>query len=405
MYKPASRHENSSLECSRDGKPSNVPGPAESLAGSSSRCGFSFRNSVQFKSDRESSLSFGVAWGSFGQLRFQFLFSLFLTFILMLPFSLQIINFGDLRDFTDTRRHLSGFMVGLYSCNGRNSQEFIQERIDRFVGCQNWVQMFPFATVRHLDFWGSDHRPIIIDFCCAGDSSFSGPKKRGRRFHFEEFWAESEDCGELIDQHWQHSAGNTSMDNICASICRCATSLHAWSMKTFKNFSHRLALKKKELHDLNSHVNSSSWKRVREVEKELEALLYKEERYWHQRSRVSYLRSGDRNTRYFHSKATGRQRQNHIEGLLDRDNMWQTNHDQVAMIVQDYFQDLFASLRPTENDYSAILQAVHCKVSPNMNQYHDFKFLAYEVRRAVFDMHPTKSPGKDGMLAFFYQRY
>ena len=41
-----------------------------------------------------------------------------------------------------------------------------------------------------------------------------------------------------------------------------------------------------------------------------------------QRSRISRLQNGDRNTRFFHEKASSCFRKNFIEGLLDENGQW-----------------------------------------------------------------------------------
>lgn len=80
---------------------------------------------------------------------------------------------------------------------------------------------------------------------------------------------------------------------------------------------------------------------------ELSNLLLREEVMWSQRSRTTWLREGDRNTRFFHSCASQRRRQNSILGLCDEHEEWCEQTDKVAKIAWDYFQNCEAHRDPT----------------------------------------------------------
>lgn len=43
-------------------------------------------------------------------------------------------------------------------------------------------------------------------------------------------------------------------------------------------------------------------------------------------------------------------------------------------------------------------------VTANMNNLLSAPFTVQEIKRALFDMHPDKSPGPDGMSVLFYQK-
>ena len=51
------------------------------------------------------------------------------------------------------------------------------------------------------------------------------------------------------------------------------------------------------------------------LSKMMDDLLQKQEIFWAQRSRINWLKHGDRNTKFFHAKATQRRRRNHIRGI------------------------------------------------------------------------------------------
>lgn len=54
---------------------------------------------------------------------------------------------------------------------------------------------------------------------------------------------------------------------------------------------------------------------VRIIQAEVNELFEKESLMWQQRARILFLKSGDRNTRYFHNKASHRYKRNQILGL------------------------------------------------------------------------------------------
>ena len=58
---------------------------------------------------------------------------------------------------------------------------------------------------------------------------------------------------------------------------------------------------------------------VRILKREVYDLMVKEDCMWHQRSRVDWLKFGDLNTSYFHSRASQHNRRNFISKLICED--------------------------------------------------------------------------------------
>ena len=69
---------------------------------------------------------------------------------------------------------------------------------------------------------------------------------------------------------------------------------------------------------------------------------------WQQRSRNMYLVAGDRNTRFFHVKASNRNQKNMIEGMEDSSGTWQETPEAIEQIVTDYFSMLFTTSNPSD---------------------------------------------------------
>ena len=117
---------------------------------------------------------------------------------------------------------------------------------------------------------------------------------------------------------------------------------------------------------------------------------------WKQRAKLHWFKEGDRNTSYFHAKASSWFQKNSIVGIFDEQENWEDDELAVAKVFEDYYSKFFTSTSPT--DFSEILDAVQTKVTPEMNGRLVKEFLPQEVHCVLKQMFPLKALGLDGML-------
>lgn len=63
-------------------------------------------------------------------------------------------------------------------------------------------------------------------------------------------------------------------------------------------------------------------------------MVEQEEIMWKQRSRALWLKEGDQNTRFSHSKASHRHKKNTIYGIKNEEGVWREGSDVVTMILK-----------------------------------------------------------------------
>jgi hypothetical protein len=122
-----------------------------------------------------------------------------------------------------------------------------------------------------------------------------------------------------------------------------------------------------------------------------------------QRSRVDWLRAGDRNTAFFHAKARQRARTNKIAALRRQDGTLCTDQPGLELMAADFYRNLFSAQENTQPE--EVLRHVPAKVTDLHNNLLYAPFTETEIRTDLFMMKPNKSPGLDGFTAGFYQRH
>lgn len=130
--------------------------------------------------------------------------------------------------------------------------------------------------------------------------------------------------------------------------------------------------------------------------------MEKEEIWWKQRSRIDWLKFGDKNTQFFHKKASQHSRKNTINRLKDPNGTWKFSRDDLHTVMADFFSNLFKGDNLFGIDECCDL--LKCKVPTSMVEDLIRPYTREEVLNALLAMSPTKTSGLDGFSALFFQK-
>lgn len=216
-------------------------------------------------------------------------------------------------------------------------------------------------------------------------------------------WLQDPRCDEVVQKAWQeglYKTGGSPFVN-CMECCR--DRLVSLNKLEFRHVGRKIAELQKKLQILELQSGSNINGEVDEVHRALNSWLDTEVVMWNQRSRNMWLVGGDRNTSFFHAKASNRYQRNLIQGMCDANGIWQEDDRKVESIVVNYFSSIFKTNGPA--DASIVVDAVHPVVTTDMNLGLIQDFKEGEVVKALKHMHPKKAHGPDGMPPLFYQHY
>jgi hypothetical protein len=124
---------------------------------------------------------------------------------------------------------------------------------------------------------------------------------------------------------------------------------------------------------------------------------------WRQRSRVQWLSDGDKNTHFFHQRASRRRKRNQITRLARLDGSFTEEKEELMTLSRNFYENLYSS--EGTSGMEEVLASVPVSVSAEMNLMLTAPFDSDEVKTTLFQMYPTKPPGPDGFPAHFFQRH
>ncbi|KAH7853402.1 hypothetical protein Vadar_001983 [Vaccinium darrowii] len=271
--------------------------------------------------------------------------------------------------------------------NRRSGRENVRERLDRALVNSRWRVEFDSGFLRHLGPGGSDHCPILLH-----SSHVTGHTRK--RFIFDSRWTTNLHCETIIKNSWRTSKPGSKWYVLQGKIKHCRRKLRSWRASGNLNSRINLQELEKQLESLYE-ADDFDGEEYKSLENKLKEASREEERYWRDKSRTDWLKLGDKNTSFFHAKTVQRRAQNRIRGLENENGIWMEGENEVENIVLGYFTGIFTSSNPY--GFDEVLSCVQQRVSPVMNARLTRQVTAAEVKEALFQMPPSKSPGPDGM--------
>ncbi|XP_050285288.1 uncharacterized protein LOC126724903 [Quercus robur] len=273
----------------------------------------------------------------------------------------------------------------------KEGSDRISLRLDRAFATSDWLEYFKSPKVHYLVESTSDHCILTI-------TDSSPPARKNKcRFHFEAMWVKREDCREVIKAAWNSGALFVTPEGVASNLKRCADALTTWNQNVVGNISKQIQEKRKALNSLTMNdQHGSRGADINCLRKEINDLLDSEETIWRQRSKVHWYKEGDRNTKFFHARASERRRKNTILGLWNDNGEWCESKESITAVAISYFENIYSTSFPT--GIEEITNVVPRRVTEEMNAELTKVFTRDEVTKALQQLHPTKAPGPDVII-------
>ncbi|XP_071906010.1 uncharacterized protein [Coffea arabica] len=277
-------------------------------------------------------------------------------------------SFHDFRRFIQENQLIDvGFEGNPWTWSNQWQTGEIKQRLDRGLSSGGWHNLFEHTRCTHIESLGSDHSMLILD-------TMPGARTKRKKFFFDKRWIQREGIKEVVKKTWEEDVRGSRMFRVVNKIKRCRVALLKWR---------------------NGFIENSKKKKDFRPEATIDG--------GEKKSRLSWLRKGDKNTKYFHAVVKGRRKRNKIGHLQREDGSWATTDEEIITEVDNYYKHLFNSTRI--ECLADILDGLPSTITDHMNGNLTRPVEDNEIKLALFSMNPTKAPGPDGMTPLFFQHF
>ncbi|KAH0658710.1 hypothetical protein KY289_027458 [Solanum tuberosum] len=241
-----------------------------------------------------------------------------------------------------------------------------------------------------------DHIPIAL----VGGSW----ERKKSYFKFENWWLQSEGFVDRVKDWWSSFRYSGKPDYVLACKLKALKhKLKEWSKKESGN----LGLQRKKLLEQLAEMDMERENIVlteEEITKkaavllEYEDLIKKEEIAWRQRSRILWLKEGDKNTKFFHKMAKSHRRYNNIDQLMIQGEVTHEPAEIEGEIIT-YYKKLYTEPIPWRPTHQYAICPI---ITEEEKMALQGRFEENEVLTCLKLCAADKAPGPDGFTMGFF---
>ncbi|XP_059068214.1 uncharacterized protein LOC131858781 [Cryptomeria japonica] len=209
--------------------------------------------------------------------------------------------------------------------NGHSGEDLIQVKLVRGLISPDWLRL-AFCKLNALACVGSDHFPIFLSV-----SPLFG--RKAYRFRFEKMWLMAPKIQDKILESWSINNQGTTMFRIVNKLSNVKSNIQHWNKSTFGNIFKAKEKPKLELVEVQEHIQAYGFEidvsnNEIDILTKLHDIISKEEEYWKQRSRALWIKSGEKNTKFFHMMTLKNRATNRIN-KIQIGQRWVDKHDEI----------------------------------------------------------------------------
>ena len=303
----------------------------------------------------------------------------------------------DFSEFISEQGLLDLPLVGGRFTWSSNQENPSMSRLDRFLVSPEWDDQFSTAVQSLLPRTLSDHFPILLD--CGRNRGGKYP------FKFENMWLRAEGFVDRVKHWWESYCFDGFPSHVLSQkLMALKADLKQWNKEVFGDVGVRKGELMREIQHLDTLEESRSLtlaeRNYREDRRgELHKVMGLDEISWCQKSRVLWLKEGDRNTKFFHRMANSHRRNNFI-GCLDIEGTLTSDPKEIEESILRYYKQLYSESTQWCLSLNGLpFTALESEEANNLV----LLFGEDEVLDAVRVMAGDKAPGPDGFTMAFYQ--